>query len=748
MPHVQVSDPADSAAPIILASSNMKPQLRVVGLVNDGVKNPDQMKRRSSFTNQSFNTNSRWKKLKTNWSLIFSVILAGLSLSGTDFSTDFLIGYELLQKNHIVWGSLTFFFMWIPGVMVGIQQLWAFLYFKKGSQNSLVSFDEENPLKVLTRLSIKNGFTFDYEDEPAKVSELEQKKETYYELRKEYPLTILLCVFCFPAGFLLAQVWHIYAVVMEDKYMIKQFEFLCKRLRGFEAFFESGPQLTLQIFIVFYTKTWTETQLASICFSLLSLSSTAVISDMLYATLKDAKTTSVFLASVLPLYLSSVVFKVGSLSLTLIYLRYYAIIPIVFSCGLKAFVAYKLKFCFRDSLEMAVCNMTVVFVGPSEPKGKSKDGSRFRFMMFSTLISIVVFDSILIILAILFNLYPDTLKFWKNILINPGNSDINSLCSLNFIIGILILISFISLFLLIATKYTKLSQSGAQILGEVGNIVSKIDDLDNPEIKSAEVFNEIQNLSFLLDKPYIENIRCGEIIIQIENLCKLFHTNKCKGVEKGSQKILEAANNLTSVIEREHPGLSVANILHNISGLTSLLPHSDDSNNTKKPITDLKAFEEIGKIRSILTRPEVEVSSVHILNEVKDLLQLLDNPEENKVTFKKQVGTGKKIIDGIKSLRRLLKNPDIEVPSTQLLFEIKGFTDIFNTRNLEMASRKDEGKVVGSIKNLRQIIENFETRNPGQKYSENILEEINVLICKLDHENVTYQYDESTKKLV
>ena len=92
-----------------------------------------------------------------------------------------------------------------------------------------------------------------------------------------------------------------------------------------------------------------------------------------------------------------------------------------------------------------------------------------------------------------------------------------------------------------------------------------------------------------------------------------------------------------------------------------------------KQSTDFKVFDEIRKIRSLLERPEIEVSSVHILDEVKSLIQLLDNQDQNDVTF---VETGRKIVNGIKSLRKLLKNPNIEVTTSHLLFEIKGFTDI------------------------------------------------------------------------
>ena len=635
------------------------------------------------------NKRGKWQNFKSNWKQILYLILFGLSVSCFDFLTDCLTGGELFNENHVVWGSLTFFLMWIPGLMVGIQRLWAFCSFKK-KKRKIVRIADENPLNALPQFEEGESFDDTDNDEHVSIGELKEKKITYYRLWKEYPLTVVLCVFFFPVGVLSAQFWHIYALVTDDEDMIKQFEFVTTRMRGFEAFFESGPQLTLQMFIDFYTGSWTETQLASICFSLFTLSSTAVFSDMLFAKLKDVKTTLAYLASVLPLYFSSVVFKVGSLTFTIIYLRYYAIIPIVLSFGLKCLVARKLKFGFRDSVEMAFCNMSVVYVGPSEPKGRSSDGARFMFMMFSTLISIVIYDIILVILAILFNMNPTCFQFWKDILINPAHPESISLHTLNFIIGILILMSFVNLSLFVATKYTNLTQTGAQILSDVGNTISKIDDLDNPEVKSEEVFKEIQNLTLLLDKPYITEFKSVEVIAQIENLCQLLNSDKCLGVNKTSEHILEASNNLIRVIDEKKPGVSTANILHKTSVLTRLLPNSED----------------------------------------------LD------------FGTGKKIIDGIRSLRMLLKNPNIEITTSQLLSEIKGITDVLNRSDLEMATSRDERTVLGSIKNLRNKLPNFDTTQSEQNHSEEILEEINVLICKMDLGNVKYKFDENTKKFI
>ena len=78
----------------------------------------------------------------------------------------------------------------------------------------------------------------------------------------------------------------------------------------------------LQIFRVAYTQTWTEIQIVSMVFSLLTLCSTAIYCDMLFSKLKDIKNQMFHLLGVFPLNLSSVVIKLGSLAFTIVYLRF------------------------------------------------------------------------------------------------------------------------------------------------------------------------------------------------------------------------------------------------------------------------------------------------------------------------------------------------------------------------------------------------------------------------------------------
>jgi len=298
----------------------------------------------------------------------------------------------------------------------------------------------------------------------------------------------------------------------------------------------------------------------------------------------------------------------------------------------------------------------------------------------------------------------------------------------------------VNLSLFVAAKYTNLTQTGPQLLSQVEGIINKIDDLDNPEVKSRKVFDEIQCLTRLLEKPYISEFQSTEVVEQIENFCKLLNHKKCTEVKETSKIILEASNNLIKAIDEVHPGVSTSNILHKISGLTRILPNSENTK-TAEQITDLKIFEVSRKIRCLLERPDVAISSVHVLDEAKDLIQLLNNPDRENISVDINSGIAEKIIDAIKSLRMLLKNPNIEITTHQLLFEIKGITDLLNRRDLELCTAKDERKIIGSMKNLRKKLENSD-----HNLSEEIMEEINALLCKMDMNN--FQFDKFSNTIV
>ena len=72
--------------------------------------------------------NQRDQKIQ-NFLSISYLICFGLILSGMDFGSDFLAGINYVylnptQNSSSIWAIITFLFIWIPGIMLGIEWFW------------------------------------------------------------------------------------------------------------------------------------------------------------------------------------------------------------------------------------------------------------------------------------------------------------------------------------------------------------------------------------------------------------------------------------------------------------------------------------------------------------------------------------------------------------------------------------------------------------------------------------------------
>jgi len=670
----------------------------------------------SKETVQTSRSRVMMNNIKLSWKKLLYSFICQISMSFTDFLTDILTGLELLQvvtlfldsshtEVHLIWGSLTFFFMFIPGLMVAMHILHS-LYIEQRQieeyEETTQNNEEASEMLMLpfhdTRIQMES---VELTSRIFRSDSTLEKNEMFLCFFRQNQTTALLCIFTFPIGFLSTQFSLVSAILTGNKESIRQLDFITTRLRGFEAFFESAPQLAIQIFRVAYTQTWTEIQIASMVLSLLTLGSTAIFCDMLFSKLKDFRNQAIHLFGMFPLYFSSVVFKLGSLIFTIVYLRLYAIIPCLTSLILKTIAAHQLRFSLMDSVEMAFSNMAVLYVGPFKPKVRHKDEARFQFMMCSTLISVFVFDTSLVFLMVVFNKQPEWLGYWKNITLTPTSD----LYLLNVITVGLLIASTFNVCLYISAVYSKMTKTGSQILSEVSDITRRIDQLDNPELSYEDLFKQMNCLTELLSRDYMSAFPSKEIIAQMESLSRLLKSEKCctlkctdviyhmetllkimktntyehakgkdilrhiasitnllsKEISADSEKIancvLNTSNSLIELIaEDKDVDLSTENVLHKISRLTRLLPKSKNKMADNRTITDLKFLAELRKIRSLLFRPEVEITTHLIVQEIKEMILVLEKSNNTSLTQE-----GKPIMDAMKSLRRMLegeKNSD------------------------------------------------------------------------------------------
>ena len=333
-----------------------------------------------------------------------------------------------------------------------------------------------------------------------------------------------------------------------------------------------------------------------------------------------------------------------------------------------------------------------------------------------------------------------------------------------------------------------MTKTGSQILSEVSDITRRIDQLDNPELSYEDLFKQMNCLTELLSRDYMSAFPSKEIIAQMESLSRLLESEKCctlkctdviyhmetllkimktntyedakgkdilrhiasitnllsKEISADSEKIancvLNTSNSLIELIaEDKDVDLSTENVLHKISRLTRLLPKSKNKMADNRTITDLKFLAELRKIRSLLFRPEVEITTHLIVQEIKEMILVLEKSNNTSLTQE-----GKPIMDAMKSLRRMLEGEKIQISTTQLLFEIRGITNILSRQDLEEPSSQDQLKIFGSIANLRKRISRVNsqcTDGNESRRAERILAEVNGLIGLLDTDNQTYEFD-------
>ena len=361
------------------------------------------------------------------------------TLSGGNTSEHF----EEIRGYHPIWSSLTFILMFIPGTVIGV-----FLAF---SQTKLMNY-------------LSQGVVSD------KVNEEHSDEELAINVRLKSPVILTLVVlltFCFPLGVIMAQATEIYLLVIDDNKLLKPIQFITNGAIGLEAFLESGPQTILQLYIIFDTKKIFFTQAASILISLVSLAKTAIMYDFLMyrnaSSNTNFLTTVSYLASVLPLYLFSVYFKIVTIAILAIYLKYFAILPIVLCLAFLWRVGREMRFSFADTFILSVTNLTVVCIGPSKSE-RTKD-SRYRFLLISMIINFVILQTSLGLLLYFFNTgEPLFQESWGELLLDPKIDE--DLQRLNLILTTLNFSGVFNLCLLLAAKYSRLNsdRSAGQIL--------------------------------------------------------------------------------------------------------------------------------------------------------------------------------------------------------------------------------------------------------------------------------------------
>ena len=149
-----------------------------------------------------------------------------------------------------------------------------------------------------------------------------------------------------------------------------------------EAFFESFPQLVMTV----YTFTFVSTEIQLItqlqtAGSVLLLAKGIIDFDMICGDVKfnGIKEMILYLIKLIPLYAVGTFFRIASLTITLIYLRHWAIIPTIFLFGMMVILVGSCIAWDKDVIyNMALTNMSVANVGMVRMKQLNRDDDKIN----------------------------------------------------------------------------------------------------------------------------------------------------------------------------------------------------------------------------------------------------------------------------------------------------------------------------------------------------------------------------------
>ena len=135
---------------------------------------------------------------------------------------------------------------------------------------------------------------------------------------------VLLC--CYPITLISISFGSLFRITIGKGSQILWFT---RVMVGAEAFFESFPQMILQLFTIAYGYEITTAQKVSIFASFLLISRTAISYDLLMAQKEfSLSDTIIHTIKVLPGYVTTILFRVAAFTLTIAFLRGWSIIPI------------------------------------------------------------------------------------------------------------------------------------------------------------------------------------------------------------------------------------------------------------------------------------------------------------------------------------------------------------------------------------------------------------------------------------
>ena len=314
----------------------------------------------------------------------FLGLLLGFGSSLIDMGSDLLTGLQLYnssifgmyygtfddieEENNKIWGIMTIFFIFLPGFVVGF---------------------------------------------PTMVWKIWERK--WWDA-----FAFLVGSIFFPIIIIGFELWTIIMTCLK-KEVSQGYQTWITLFSAAEASLEATPQLMLQIFTLFNGYHSSLIQIFTICSSFYAIARSVILNDIetkLFIKREDSLSYCQSLKEIwkkIPLYFPNIIFRTGSLVITMVYLRYYAIIPILillFELGWISWIRYRKWSEMSDALKYAfqlmMYNLGVLcfyVIGQWNLSEEEEDIKNFTIR--STLVTFFHHITVMVIIMIIGFVQPD-----------------------------------------------------------------------------------------------------------------------------------------------------------------------------------------------------------------------------------------------------------------------------------------------------------------------------------------------------
>ena len=225
-----------------------------------------------------------------------------------------------------------------------------------------------------------------------------------------------------------------------------------------ETVFQCFPQLVLQFFIILYDYPITPLLLVAIISSLTVLFKNAIVNDKESVTFEGWEEIIKYFLRTLPIVVTLVIFRVGSYSILLAYLRFWAVLPISLLFIELCFLAwFFIDYGVLDSVIASIMNIGMMNMGKwwrdtdvnlSIKMAWLGDWNLSRDMKFIKWSSILIYCHLAITMAILMvlvNMDPQMFSHWPSLILHPDDCE---KYNFNTICGNILAAGFVNLLLL------------------------------------------------------------------------------------------------------------------------------------------------------------------------------------------------------------------------------------------------------------------------------------------------------------